>query len=83
MMRRVDATIIDFKFEGCKILEGSILAACDGFIKAKLPPALRGAPIKESQRNVEQKIKGDIWVFIDGKWYMAVTVPMLGYVLQW
>lgn len=83
MMKRVNATIIDFRIEGCKILQDSILAACDGFIKAKLPPAIKGATIKEGQRDVEQKIKGDIWIFLDGKWYFAVTVPMLGYVYQW
>lgn len=83
MMKRVNATILDFRFGNCKILEDSILASCDGYIKAKLPNEIHGKPIKEDQRTVEQEIKGDLWVFVDGKWYYAVNIPMLGYALQW
>lgn len=83
MMKRTNATIVDFGFENCRILEDSVLAACDGYIKAELPSDIKGAPIRENQRTVERKIKGDIWIFIDGKWYYLVDMPMLGYAQQW
>lgn len=87
MMQRVNATVLDFRFENCKILEDSVLASCDGYIKAKLPNEIRGGNltnlIKEDQKTVEQEIKGDLWVFLNGKWYYVVSIPMLGYALQW
>ncbi len=83
MMKNINANILDYKLEKCKILEDSVLAACDGYIKARLPGQIMGKPIREQERSIEQKIKGNIWVYIDGKWYYAVDLPMLGYALQW
>ncbi|MFN3814039.1 MAG: hypothetical protein ACK4SM_05390 [Aquificaceae bacterium] len=83
MMKKINAKISDYRLENCKVLENSVLAACDGYIKARLPQEIMGKPIKEQERNVEQKIRGNIWVYIDGKWYYAVDLPMLGYALQW
>lgn len=87
MMKRINATIVDFRFKDCKILEDSVVAACDGYIKAKLPDEIKAGSmpnrIKEDQKTVEQEIKGDLWVFLSGKWYYVVNMPMLGYALQW
>ncbi|MBI5074870.1 MAG: hypothetical protein HZB62_06850 [Nitrospirae bacterium] len=87
MMKSIGATIMDFKFENCKILADSVFAACDGYIKAKLPEEMRGDKftnrLRENERIVEQEIKGDLWVFIDGTWYYVLNMPMLGYALQW
>ncbi len=83
MMKSVGAAIIDYRIENCSILEESVLAACDAYIKAELPREILGKPIKETQRTVEQYIKGDLWIYIDGKWRQAVPLPMLGYAQQW
>ena len=83
MMKRVNAKITEFRFDRCKILENSVIAACDGIIKAKLPEQIMNRPIKEQERNIEQKLKGIIWVYVDGDWYYAVDLPMLGYAIRW
>lgn len=87
MMKELNVTITDFRFDNCKILDNSILAACDGYIKAKLPAQIKGGSlgnvIPEVERAVEQEIRGDLWVFLDEKWHFVVNMPMLGYALQW
>ncbi len=83
MMKRVSATIEDFRFENCKIFEDTVLAACDSYMKAKLPAEIMGKTLKENERNLEKNIKGELWVFIKGKWYYLVDLPMLGYAHQW
>ena len=83
MMKRTGATIEEFRFENCKILNDSILGVCDGYMKAKLPAEIMGKTLKETERNIERNIKGELWVFIDGKWYYMVDLPMLGYAQQW
>lgn len=83
MMKRINATIEDFRFDNCKIFGDSVLAACDGYMKAKLPDTIMGKTIKEDERILEKEIKGDLWVFIGGQWYYLVDIPMLGYAHQW
>jgi hypothetical protein len=75
--------IVDYKVESCKVLMDSSLGKCDGVISAKLPPVMMGKPIDESQRKVTQALGGEIWVFVNGSWYYAVSIPMLGYAIQW
>lgn len=83
MMRRVESEILDFRLEKCKVLRDSVIGVCDGYLKAKLPSNIEGRIIPESQRGVEQKLKGVVWVYYRGSWYYAVELPMLGYALQW
>jgi hypothetical protein len=40
-------------------------------------------PVAEDQRTVKQEIKGQLWVFVNDKWYYIVNLPMMGYALQW
>lgn len=82
-MQQTGVVVSEFKYEDCKILEESVLAACNGYVVAKLPTQIFGKPIKESERDVAQRLVGDIWIFHGGKWYYVVSIPMLGYALQW
>lgn len=87
MMKAIGATMLDFRLENCKLLDDSLFGVCDGYLKAKLPEEIKGAKlssrIKENERIVEQDMKGELWIYIDGKWYYGVNVPMLGYGLKW
>ena len=83
MMKRVGATIEDFRFENCKIFDDTILATCDGYMKAKLPAEIMGKKIKDEERNLVKNIKGDLWVYMGDRWYYVVDIPMLGYAHQW
>jgi hypothetical protein len=83
MMKQINAKILDYRVEACKILDDSCLAACDSYMKAELPSMIRNINIKEQERHIERKIRGTIWVFIDKKWYYVVDLPMLGYTLRW
>lgn len=83
MMKKINANIVEYKLDKCKVLDNSVIAVCDGYIKAKLPEQIMGRHIKEQERSIEQKIQGNVWVFIEGKWYYAVDLPMVGFAVQW
>jgi hypothetical protein len=82
-MKSLGVTLTGYKVEKCKVMADSILGECEGEISAKLPAVLMGKPISETQREVKQTIAGEIWVYVNGNWYYAVSIPMLGYAIQW
>ena len=82
-MRNLGAKITDYKIGNCKVLADSALGKCDGEISALLPAILMGKPINERERHITQATGGEVWVFVNGSWYYAVTIPMMGYAIQW
>lgn len=82
-MKSLGVTLTGYKVESCKVMADSILGKCEGEISATLPAVLMGKPISDKQREVKQTIAGEVWVYVDGNWYYAVSIPMLGYTIQW
>lgn len=82
-MKGLGITLTNYTVEKCKVMADSTLGKCEGEIGAKLPAVLMGKPITENQREVKQTIAGEIWVYVNGSWYYAVSLPMLGYAIQW
>lgn len=82
-MKSLGVKLTAYKVDGCKVLADSVLGKCEGEIEATLPATLMGKPIAESQRKVKQTLGGEVWVYVNGDWYYAVSIPMLGFVSQW
>lgn len=82
-MKSLGVKLNAYKVEGCKVLADSVLGKCEGEIEATLPANLMGKPIAQSQRKVKQTLGGEVWVYVNGEWYYAVSLPMLGFAIQW
>jgi hypothetical protein len=82
-MKNLGAKITDYKIENCKVLADSTLGKCNGEISAMLPSVLMGKPINEKERHITQTTGGEVWIFVNGSWYYAVTIPMMGFAIQW
>jgi hypothetical protein len=82
-MKALGVKIESYKVDSCRVLLDSVLGKCQGEIAATLPPTLMGKPIAEAQRKVKQTLGGEVWVYVNGEWYYAVNLPMLGFAVQW
>lgn len=82
-MKNLGVKLDAYKVDSCKVLVDSVLGKCEGEIAATLPATLMGKPIVESQRKVKQTLGGEVWVYVNGEWYYAVSIPMLGFAIRW
>ena len=82
-MKALGVKLDAYKVDSCKVLVDSVLGKCEGEIAATLPATLMGKPIAEGQRKVKQTLGGEVWVYVNGEWYYAVNLPMLGFAIQW
>lgn len=82
-MKTLGLKLEHYKVDSCKVLVDSIIGECKGEIAGTLPATLMGKTIPEAQRKIKQTLGGETWVYINGEWYFAVEIPMLGFAVRW